>query len=553
MPDNTKSNGFEKMILARILSVGGIAIVSLWIGILITQNWDAWSGPARISLGFGVAVALGALGEYLRGTRVSWLGTCFLVSGYAMAYFFSYAAHYVEPLQVFADPMTSWLLMTLVAVICTVHSMWNRTLAWFAAPGVLAMAGHVLYRGLTQSGSIDFGGLELQLSAVASIGSVIWCTILTLFYKQREKAIGTPQGEEEKAQWWLYRISHELYFLLAAASAVALPFFCQVVDQLPLCWAVEGAILLALSWREGAVFKHVVVIAMYIGAGVLLHTQLQAGTATGLSCFALATVAIASGIAYRTLYKRSAMPKDLSILGYCITTYGGLIVGTVSAFWLLSWDALPWIVALWASIFLMGVGFRDVAMYRLFYPYSVMTLGFFAVAPSMWTFGLVGILALALFGLSRLYERINELGGWMQDEEYLKAWPNQVYRNGWSYNYEVVNVDEAKGLSVIAGILAHVVVLAGVGVLMPGHLMAIGWSLAAVALTAYGLASDRIGHWAGALVPLVFALGRLLIHDLGHLSTNHFNIGFAVTGVCFLAIAAMHAYTHRQLNSSGNE
>lgn len=551
MADTTNNNGLGNKILARILSVGGIALVSLWLGILITQNWDAWPAGVRLALGFGLAVGLGGLGEYLRGSRWGWLGTCFLVSGYAMGYFFSYAAHYVDLLQVLPNPVHSWLLMTGLAGLCTLHSRWNRTLAWFAAPGVLAMAGHVLYRGLLQPGNVDIGGWEFHLSTAASIGSVLWCTILTMFYKHQEKALGKPQGDEEEARWWLYRISHELYFVLAAASALAVPFFCDVLDQLPFCWALEGALLLALSWREGAVFKHLVVWAMFVGAGFLGYTQLSAGTATGLSCATLSAVALLCGITYRLRWQTSAMTKELSIAGYCILTYGGLLVGTVSAFWLLGWSALPWIVSMWCAIFLMGVGFRDVLMYRLFYPYSLMTLGFFFCSAGSWSAALVVVMALLLFGLSRVYERIFELNGWMQDENYLLAWPIQTYdaaRGGWYWKYEVMAKEESHFMACIAGGLAHLTVFAGVIAVMPGSLMAIGWSIASVVLTAYGLLRGRIPHWVAALIPLGAAVVRLFMHDFSHLTQNDFNIGFAVTGICFLLVAAMHS-AHAKLLS----
>lgn len=553
------NDGFGYKIASRVASVAGIALVSIYLALTVISSWGDWGSASRLALASGTAIGVAALGQLLSKTRVNWLGICFLTSGYSLAYFFAYSSHHIEGLNVFSDPVHSWLAMMGVAALLTAHGLWNRTLAWFSVPATLLMGCFVGFLALRHPGRLVLGSFAVEMSVAASVAGVVWCALLSVVYKWRESK-ARNNSTEEVALSWLHFIAHEAYFVLAAVSAIALPFFCKVPDSMPFWWALEALVLLGLSWREGSIFKLVFVAAMHLGSIVtmlvLFNSNNQFGVApSALTIGGLPVVLLLCAAAYRLLSRDSLsnMAQLMALIMHRAYLGAGLGLGAFASFYLLgAWGAYPILLGAGLVLHISGIALKDILLHRIGYVAMVLALGVYAFQPSNWNPLMLAVTTSSLFFLSMMYRRIALKGGWDQGD----GWPKAFWYYDWSGQYRTtvyprtVTVDEANVMHPWCDILAYLTLTVGLGVLMPGWTMALGWSIVALVVTGWGIVRDQDQHvWAGGLLLAVSAI-RVFGLDLimKHSNLADAKIACGVVGVVFLLCAAMHAWKRIRLN-----
>lgn len=553
-------NGFEYKIMARLFSVVGIAVIAIYLALTVVTSWGGWTSESRLSLGCATTIGALALGHLLRRTRVSWLGICFTTAGYALGYFFSFAAHYIDGLNVLSDPVHSWLAMLAVALALTLHGIAHRMLSWFAVPATLLMGGLVTYLSLAHPGSLVIGSYSIEMSVAGSIGGLLWSALMTLIYRTQCRRYQTRQNEETQALYWVYRIAHELYFVTAALSAMALVFFCKLPANMPFVWALEGLFLLVLTWKEGSNFKVSVVAAMQGAATVLLFSMLNPNnffgapstlSMLGVPCILLLVSALSRLVCTE---RWTGLHHQSAVLMHRLYGVAGLATGTFFAFWVFhAWGAVPILLCAYAVLVLVSLAFGDILAHRLSYAYFLLTVAVYAFCYGSWNWPMLIALVAVFFAASALYWRVFALGGWKQsDWELALVWKEwNGYANGYTTVVpKVVEKEEAYFLTHATAVIAYLALTVGLGVLLPGWGMACGWAVAAVFATAAGLGWDKVGHIAVGGALLALAILRVFILDLimAHSPLVESKIAFGIIGVCFLVCASLHAWKRVRLN-----
>ncbi len=561
VPADVSENGFGNKIQARVYSVAGMALVSICLALVVISTWDDWTAGARVGLAMATAAGIAVLGQLLRGTRLGWLGVCLLTSGYSLGYFFAFSSHYITGLDVFADPVHAWLAMLGVAGALTLHGFWNRTLAWFGVPGTLLMGSFVIVLALLHPGRLILGPIALEMSVAGSIGGLVWSALLSRLYKRQLSYFeGAERTLEQKALWWVYRIAHELYFVAAAVSGLALPFFCKVPESMPFWWAMEGLLLLAIMWKEGSLFKVIVVGVIHGGAvGILLEMLNPAnviGVPSDLALAAVPAILLLTGLVYRLFSgsKFSAIKHDDAVWAHRVYMAAGLVLSTAMVFYRLgAWNGYPVLLAMMLGLHLLSLALKDVLVHRVLYPFTVMTLIVYGIHVMWWSPVVMGATTLVLFAMSFLYGRIALRNGWPQsdwEKALYGSWYSQT-ANDWVRGYPmVVEKEEAVCLECVTGFLAYVALASGLAVLLPGWEMAAAWAAAAVFATAYGLVSNKVGHLIAGGTLLVMAVVRVVALDLilKHSTLDEVKIASGAVGVCLLVCAALQALKRLKLN-----
>lgn len=541
---NSAGSATELKIVGRVLNTIGVVFLSICVA-LAAALYDNISALERTAIGLAIAAFMVVGGEMLsRRLKNNWFPTTLMSAGYGLAYFFIYSTYYVPGLHMLDNPYACWVLGPMLGAIGTWHGSRNSSLRWFSSVFTLMVSGHALYHALTSLAVVSLFGASIKVAAIACFFGMIWCASLSSLYKRYELRFSYPgKNFEESANWLLYRVLHELYFVLAALNAMAMPLFLSSFEQAPLWWSFQAPILLALSWRNGNIVKHVVVGAMWAAAAVTLFTFNHALAVPVI--LSVPVSGLAMGLAYR--YMRSTLVAEHRIAGYCGYLYAAVAVTlAVPYFQLGLWDAMPfWMIE---SLVLCGLGLllRDRFVHFAGTIAGVLALVLFAAQWHTWTWALVAPVVACAYALSIAYSRISLKGGWKQTE-FLP------------FGGEVVSVEAAQNLEYLWSWAGCVTLLAASFLLANKESTVIYWSLEALVLVALGFAASKIGYRLQGLLAFALAAAKLVVLDMsgGRFSYNpelaftlYRSVEFGVLGASTLAASFLYFREERKLEEA---
>ncbi len=513
----------EGTVASRMLSFIGVSILAVGFALFASSAWSDLSPAARITLGglgSAVLIGVGQLVSRRKSSAVNWLGTSVCGAGYSLAFFFAYASYYLEGLRMVNAAPISWLLQVGVAAACTWHGNRNSTLRWFAAPFTLIMSGALFVQAYMSEGTVPVPGVgEVGLQMLGSLGAAVWCAVISLSYRRMEARFKTGTEFEAKAAYWLYRIGHEMYFVLSMANAVALPFFCTGWAHMPLWLALESGLLLAASWRANERFKHAAVGLVALGSLVSLVVLSVKHQALLEVAVAVPLVLIGVGLCYRFFAERLA-DEELQLTAYKGYTYLGVVLIAALAVLQLGWvTAIPIILAVVPLALLGAILMRDVVLNILSIVAGVVCTVLMVINYGQLTLPILVAYGLVAYSSSLVYRWVARRGG-------LK---------GCKFAQPSVTIYGVDALIMEIGfsIAGFVGITVGPLLLLKGVDITIAWAVQALLLSTLGIVTRRVWHRWSAFVTFG-AVGVKLFIDLLGAAPMFQILGCLVVGVCFL-------------------
>lgn len=503
-----QGSGLEFKIVGRVLNTLGVIFLSICVA-LAASLYEDLPTLQRTIMGLSFAAFMVLAGEFLsRRLSSNWFPLTLMSSGYALAYFFIYATYYVPGLHVLPDPYACWVLGPVLGLIGTWHGTVNRSLRWFASLFTLLVGGHAMYQALSSSAVLVLFGGELKVQALACFASTIYAAGLSALYKRFElKHKWSEDSLEESADWLVNRVLHEVYFVLAAVSAMALPIFLSSFEQAPIWWSIEAPILLALNWRSGNILKHVTVGGVWVAAaGCMLSSALLHDFVLSELLF-VAVSGIGMGLSYRML--SSTFKHEHKVAAYCLYTYAALAVSLLAPYLFAGgiWDAMPyWMVE---SLLLCGLGLalRDANVHRAGTLAGLASLALFAIQWQSWNWALVVPVVAFSYALSIAYARIRHQGGWKQTD-FLP------------FGGETVSVELASKLETLWSWVGASTLIAASYLLLDKEQVVLYWSVEALALIALGFVVSKLGFRLQGLAAFALATAKLVVLDMSGGSFN---------------------------------
>lgn len=420
MSNDNRSERRELLIVGRLLLTVGVGCLT--VGAAIFASLFDGIGPVERTIGgLTFAAVMIRIGDLLsrrqNRTFAYWTANNLLAAGYALAYFFIYALHYVPGLTVVDTPYLYWVLGPALAALATWHGSRNTSMRWIAPAFTLLATGHVSHAVLTSVAVFTVFGLSIKVAAVGCFVGMLWCASLSAVYKRLgARYKWESEDSTESLLWLVNRSLHELYFIAGVLNAWALPLVVGSLAQAPLWWALEAPILLALSWKGASYFKHGVVGLMYVAAvAVLVKTALVSG-ATLPVLLSVPLSGLAISMAYRKL-KGDVLP-NLRLGGYCVYLYGAIAVALLVPYVQVGnvWDAMPFWMIEALVISGLGIKLRDRVVHDIGSYAALGSLVLFGLQFNTWTWWLVGPVVASAYGLSVAYSLISKKGGLTQSD-----------------------------------------------------------------------------------------------------------------------------------------
>lgn len=467
-----------------------VGIVALIIGIayLITYHFGELGILARVAAGYLLSAGLAAFGLWL-ARRYLLFGRIVFGGGLALAYFVTYALHFIPAVRVIDSQVLALVLLALlvVGIVAIAQRMHSETVAGVALflglhTGMLSdvTAFTLLSTSLLAGGALFF--LIKNRWVIVPLSSLVAVYTTHVAWALRADSLqpGGPDGERLVLSLGFLA----LYFLLFSVALLARP------RELPWSACLAFALLnwlgvLLLGGYEVSVgsdaklftFLLVVALAQLASAGgarvqrappALLHAYLALGAIT---------LALAMPARY----------EDLALVGAWTLT--GAVAGVSSR-----GVASP--VLRWVGLAILGVALLACGLLT---PGRVLPLT-------------------ALFASFLLVERMSTV--------------------------------RAPGLPepLPGGSLFKAVCAAGAGLAlvwlvggqMPAGLVTLGWVVGASGLFAVGFALKERWYRLAGLGVLALALGRLVVVDLARLPANQRIVTFILLGVLLLAISYIY-------------
>jgi uncharacterized membrane protein len=472
-----------------------LGIVALIIGIayLITYRFGELGMLTRVVAGYVLSAGLGAFGLWL-ARRHELFGRIVFGGGLALAYFVTYALHFLPSVRVIESQALALVLLALlvVAIVVIAHRMQSETVAGIALflglhTGMLSeiTTFTLLSTTLLASGALFF--LVRNRWVVVPLSSLVAVYSTHVVWALRNDSVAPGAPERERLLLSLGFLL--LYFVLFSVALLARPR--ELSRRACLAFALLNWMGLTLlggyevaRWSESHLFTFFVVLALAeAGSAAVARARHAPGT---LFHAYLALTAITFALAMPTEYRDSTLVAAWTVTGLAT---GLAARGTDS-------PVLRWVGVL---ILFTALGTCEVL-----------------------TPGRTLLLA-SLFVAFVIVERAGSA-----------LWPGpppSVAQRG----------DTLLQAACAAG--AGLSLLGLVGGLMPDGLVTLGWVVAAFGLFALGFAvRERWYRWA-ALALLGLALVRLLVVDLANLPADQRVLTFILLGVMLLVIS----YTYTRL------
>ncbi|QSQ26816.1 DUF2339 domain-containing protein [Pyxidicoccus parkwayensis] len=485
---------FEAHLGTYWLSRLGIVALIIGIAYLITYHFGDLGVLARVVAGYMLSAGLGAFGLWL-ARRHELFGRIVFGGGLALAYFVTYALHFLPSVRVIESEALALVLLALlvVAIVVIAHRMQSETVAGIALflglhTGMLSeiTTFTLLSTTLLASGALFF--LVRNRWVVVPLSSLVAVYSTHVVWALRDDSVAPGAPEHERLLLSLSFLV--IYFLLFSVALLARPR--ELSQRACLAFALLNWMGMTLlggfevarwSGSESHLFTFFVVLALAEGGSAVVA---RARRAPGTLFHAyLALTALTFALAMPTEYKDSALVAAWAVTGLAT----GLAARGADS------PVLRWVGVL---ILFTALGTCEVLT-----PERTLLLG-------------------CLFIAFVIVERAGS-----------SLWPGLPALVG----RDVVLIQAACAVG------AGLSLLWLVGGLMPAGLVTLGWVVAAFGLFALGFAvRERWYRWA-ALALLGLALVRLLVVDLSNLPANQRILTFILLGVMLLVIS----YTYTRL------
>lgn len=464
-----------------------VGIVALIIGIayLITYHFGELGKVARVAAGYLLSAGLAAFGLWL-ARRHTLFGRIVFGGGLALAYFVTFALHFIPSVRVIDSEALTLVLLALhvVGIVAIAQRMHSET-----------VAGIALFLGLHTGMLSDITAFTLMSTSLLAAGALFFLvknrwvivplsSMVAVYSTHITWALRSPAlAPGERLPLSLGFLT--LYFLLFSVALLSRPRELPA----PACLAFAGinwaGLLLLGSYEvstdiEERLFTFLVVVALVHAVGAVVARIQRAPPVLFHAYVCLCAVTLAL-----------AMPVKFE---------GSTLVE--------AW-ALTGVVA--------GVGSRGVASPVLRWV-GLAILGVALVACDLFTPGRVLPLAV-LFVAFILVERVDSLR--------VPGWP------------ETTGLDGSALKAACAG-GAGLALLGLVGGQMPKGLITLGWGVAASGLFIVGFAVRERWYRFAGLGVLALALGRLLVVDLARLPADQRILTFILLGVMLLLISYVY-------------
>ncbi|RKG77945.1 DUF2339 domain-containing protein [Corallococcus exercitus] len=469
-----------------------LGIVALIIGIayLITYHFGELGVLARVGAGYLLSAGLGAFGLWL-ARRHQLFGRIVFGGGLALAYFVTYALHFIPAVRVIDSEVLALVLLAgfVVAIVTIAHRMQSETVAGIALflglhTGMLSdiTAFTLLSTTLLAAGALFFLVRNRWVIVPMSSLVAVYSTHVVWAVRTGHMAPGAP--EHDRLVLSLGFLA--LYFLLFSVALLVRPRDLLVRASLAftlLNWAgltSLGAYEVSQE-QDSGLFTFLLVVALAHGAGAAVSRLQRAPVALTHAYLALTAVTLALAMPARY--------DDVALVAAWTVT--GLVAGLAARGV--------------ASPVLRGVG--------------VLIL-YVALGACEWeTPGRLTLLA----GLVVAFVLV-ERGGTVR----VAGLPEP----------------EARTLfTAICAVGAGLSLVALVGARMPEGLVTLGWVIAAFLLFGVGFAVRERWYRLAALAVLGLALGRLVLVDVAKLPPDQRVVTFILLGVMLLLVS----YTYTRL------
>ncbi|WP_224247633.1 DUF2339 domain-containing protein [Hyalangium gracile] len=475
------------------LSRVGIVALITGIAYLITYRFGELGVFVRVVLGYVLSAGLGAFGLWL-SKRYSLFGRIVFGGGLALAYFVTYALHFIPSVRVIDSQVLALVLLAglVVGIVVIAHRMHSET-----------VAGIALFLGLHTGMLSDITSFTLMSTTLLAAGALFflvknrWVIVplssLVAVYSTHVswamRSDGVAHGTTEPERLLLSLGFLAVYFLLFSVALLARPR--------------------ELSLRASLAFA----LLNWVGLVGLGSYEVARQSRPDLFTFIL-IVAVAHGVAAGVAWWRQAP----AVLFHAYLSLGAITLALAMP---AQYDAAPLVASWLVTGVVTGLSARGTASPILrWVGVAILCVG---LGATWFIVDSPPILYGVAFACFLLVERAGELRtDWLPPPELLQA----------------------QGLlrALCAGGAALALVWL-VGDWMPRGLTTLGWVVAAFGMFAVGFALRERRYRLAALGVLGLALGRLLIVDLARLPTDQRVITFILLGVMLLVIS----YTYTRL------
>jgi hypothetical protein len=536
MPSTYASSRVERLLIGKTLCTAGMILLSVGLA-LCTMAFTDLSAPVRTAGGLAVSLLIGIIGQVLYRhnnedsyVANSWFTRATLCSAYGLAYFFIYAMYYVPYLHSMDTPYLCWALMLGLAFVGTVHGMYNPLIRHVTTVGTLLATGHFMNNSMRSTEVVTLAGFHVTVSAIGCIAAMIWCTVLSGFYKRQQLKLPATFAECKKAgesqNFIVYRAMHEFYFALAAVCTMAVPYCLERFQEAPIWWSLLALPLALVSWRGGNAFKQLVVAAVWVAAAsnliyttvfahgsVDLHTLVTTAASTGYSLVwisSLVAVVVTGALmaaAFRTPKVNALLPKafdqEAKALGYSFYAYAAIIVAMAAP--VLNsgvWNSVNYLCIDSLVICVMAIAARDGLMHKLGVIAGAGAMALFFAHFNTWELPVVLPVAALAYGLSMAYSYIHNKGGWKKTD---------FLPYGGEY---AVSRELATKLETFWSWAGFATVVLACHQLVNQDFTAICWAAVSLITIGVGFYFDRFGYRLQGLVVLGLAIAELVVIDM---------------------------------------
>lgn len=489
--------------------VGIVALISGLAFLIIVHFGDL--GPVtRVAVGYALAGALSGLGLWL-ARQVRTFGDIVFAGGLAVAYFVTYALHFVASVRVINNQSLGLVLVVLavVGVVAAAQKRESET-----------VAGIALFLGLHASLLSDTTALTLACTSLLAAGAA--------FFLARNRWVLVPLSTMVAVYTshavWSWRVPLDSM----PADGAPISVLTRIGFLVVYFSLFEAALLLrssALSTRVTTAFAGLNVTLFIALAAFELRQSDRGNAALFFAITGVALAGIASTAKRReaaTLLRVDAAAAALALALAAAENFSGharaaalLLVGAAAV----GASARLRMVALYAA----GLGILAAAW----------TAPFFESLDSTWLSLLIGAAFLASARAAR------RLAG-SPDRRVI---PSNAAAAGAPPSLDAADRDETTRtvLSGAAATGAAIALMRGIALLFPSGLTTLAWVATGFIVIACGIAMrERSVRWAG-LGAVALSTLRLIVHDLAAMQTDQRILTLVLLGACLLAISFVYA------------
>ncbi|WP_426751885.1 DUF2339 domain-containing protein [Myxococcus sp. Y35] len=472
-----------------------VGIVALIIGIayLITYYFGELGMLARVAAGYLLSAGLGAFGLWL-SRRHQLFGRIVFGGGLALAYFVTYALHFLPSVRVIESQALALVLLAavVVGIVVIAQRMHSETVAGIALflglhTGMLSdiTPFTLLSTTMLAAGALFF--LVRNRWVVVPLSSLVAVYSTHIVWALRNDGVAPGAPENERLLLSLGFLA--LYFMLFTVALLARPRELSM----PACLAFAllnwvGMLLLGgyevAQWSEGRLFLFFVVLALAQAGSAVVARERRAPSALFHTYLLLCALTFATAMPAE--YSRASLVAAWTVTGVA-TALASRSVGAP----LLRWAGLLILVAA------LGTCYVFVPKHALLH---AVLLAAFVLAERAHVLPLPGSAATSGRAPEGLLHALGAAGAGLALVGLVSAW-------------------------------------------MPAGLTTLGWVVAAFGLFGLGFAVRERWYRLAALAVLGFALLRLLLVDLASLPVNQRILTFILLGVMLLVIS----YTYTRL------